>query len=348
MCTNKINGIRSVNPRIASIYCSLTLWPAFIGAISALGPDPATMVNDNVWWAILFSLTCSAIPGASSIKPPHHIESTSTSQGRDLCEQWQPVRQAPREVSRSWALAGTPPRQNLVVLEWICFVLCIVLYLAFSVLFAYFLRDCVVMLADTRYWLAVASWYWISPAPALGAILFSEIWQHRFELYEPEERDSTESWTSDSKASGVLSSALLSTTTTSVATAFPTTPERASILAVSYHRVNTPTLLHVWSRVIMHQWHRRYYRLLIKPSSKNPYFLLIRLLVGLGRIGVFALGSTWMGNIILVPIPQDLWLFTLLLITSAIPRLLFPSFWSNGARGADLVVVVRPIGVIDE
>ena len=307
------------------------------------------MVFDNLWWAALFSMTCAGLPGVSSTKPPHHVEAVSTGQGRAFCEHWRPVKHAPREASRSWVLASTPPRKALIITEWACFLVGVVMYLAFSLWFAYTLRDAFVIASEPEYWLAVAAWYWLSPLPALSAVVLSEAWQHRVELYEPLEiGPSSQSHVSESKGPGFVSSALLPAAFVSVMTGQPMTPERASVLAVPYYRVNTPTIFHVWSRVILHQWHRRYYRLLVKPSSQRPYFLLIRVMVALGRISLFAWGSAWMGDILLMPMPQDLLLFVLLLFTSAIPRIVFPHLWSNGARGADLVVYVKLVGVVDD
>jgi hypothetical protein len=305
------------------------------------------MVHDNVWWATLFAMSCSGLPGLNTIKPPHHIEATTTGQGRITCEHWRPDKLSPRNVSRSWVLAGTPPRQTLVVLEWIVFLGCLALYLTFSVLFANALQTSFLL---TFYGSTVpaAVWYWISAGPAILAIILSEVWQNRVELYELDDNvDGIQLHDSGSKSPGAVSSALLPTASASTAVGLPVTPDRASLLAVPYHRVKTRTALQVWMKIIAHQWHRRYYRLLIKPSSTHPYFLLVRLIVGIWRITVFALGSVTMGNILLMPIPQDLVLFVLLLFTTAIPRMVFPAFWSNGTRGADLVVFVSLVGIVD-
>ena len=69
-------------------------------------------------------------------------------------------------------------------------------------------------------------------------------------------------------------------------------------------------------------------------------------MAGIGRVTVFALGSGTMGNILLLPVPDDLYLFVLLLFASAVPRQLWPGFWANGNRGADLVVFVNSIKIV--
>ena len=65
--------------------------------------------------------------------------------------------------------------------------------------------------------------------------------------------------------------------------------------------------------------------------------------MGIGRIAIFALGSVTMGDILFMLVPNDIYLFVLLLFTTAMPRQLWPAFWANGNRGADLVVSVRSI-----
>lgn len=72
----------------ASRQYILTLWPAFVGAIVALTPDPSSMIYDNVWWAILFGITFGGLPGLDHQGgPPHHVEATSEEEGRGLCEE---------------------------------------------------------------------------------------------------------------------------------------------------------------------------------------------------------------------------------------------------------------------
>ena len=57
-------------------------------------------------------------------------------------------------------------------------------------------------------------------------------------------------------------------------------------------------------------------------------------------MAVFAVGSITMGNIVLMPVPDDLRIFVLLLFTTSIPRQLWSAFWTYGNRGANLVVWV--------
>lgn len=70
-------------------------------------------------------------------------------------------------------------------------------------------------------------------------------------------------------------------------------------------------------------------------------------MVGIGRITVFVVGSIVMGNILLIPVPDDSYLFILLLFTTAVTRQLWSAFWTNGNRGADPVVFVRSIKLVE-
>lgn len=323
-------------------HCSLTLWPAFVGVICAFGPDASSIVHDSVWWGALFAMTCSGLPGTSATKPSHHIEAATIGQARLICENHQLAKSCSPEAPQSGPAASTTPRQTIGLLEWFCFLACLGLYLTFSVLFAYALQDSFVFSFGGST-LPAAAWYWLSAAPALLAIMLSEIWQNRVELYEKGERDnSIELAGNDCKTNTAISSALLSTASVSALPATTLTLEPASVLAVPYHKADAPTAIRVWSRILMHQWYGRSYRLLIKPHSMSYYFLLVRLIVGIARIAVFAFGSISMGDIIFMPVPQDFTLFVLLIFTTAIPRIVFPGLWATRTQGADLVVFVEP------
>ena len=53
-----------------------------------------------------------------------------------------------------------------------------------------------------------------------------------------------------------------------------------------------------------------------------------------------------MGSLLLFPVPNDYNLLFLLLCTTIVPRSFWPAFWTNGNRGADLVVFVDTIKLI--
>ena len=63
----------------------------------------------------------------------------------------------------------------------------------------------------------------------------------------------------------------------------------------------------------------------------------------MGRVAIFATGSIVMGNILFLPVPDEFYLFILLLATTAVPRQIWTGLWPNGNGGADLVVIVKSI-----
>jgi hypothetical protein len=69
---------------------------------------------------------------------------------------------------------------------------------------------------------------------------------------------------------------------------------------------------------------------------------MFELYIAFWRLTMFALGSIIMANVVLMPIPNDLVLFVLLIFMTATPRFFWPAFWTKGKRGADLVVFVKP------
>lgn len=91
-------------PGDKSLYASrqyfLTLWPAFVGAIVAIAPDPSSMVYDNIWWSGLFALTCGGLPGIDSACPAHHVEAHSEDEGRAMCEIWLFDSSRPKAMSK--------------------------------------------------------------------------------------------------------------------------------------------------------------------------------------------------------------------------------------------------------
>jgi hypothetical protein len=343
----------------ASRQYILTLWPAFVGFICGLSSDPSIMVYDNLWWSVLFALTCSGLPGMSDKTPPHHIEVLSTSEGRGFCERWVFNPEKPQAVSRTKANRHFNARPIRVRFEWVAFLFSVAIYLIFCALFAYTLKDSVSLsfpIHQWAQWLAPAVWYYISASPAVWAAI-NELLQNRVQLFEPipieESRDEYQHDRDekhvDIPVSRLQSAGLLSSSTDSTESTgqFPIHKPLGSPTAhVSYALVKTRSVFHMWWRILRHQWQRSQYRILIKPRSKHWFFLISGAGAGIGRIVVFALGSITMGNVLLMPVPNDLALFVLLLFVTAIPRHLWPEFWEDGARGADLVVWVKPVGLL--
>ncbi|KAL9607614.1 MAG: hypothetical protein Q9167_007485 [Letrouitia subvulpina] len=316
----------------ASRQYILTLWPAFVGAIVALAPDPANMIYDNIWWSALFCMTCGGLPGLEmSSSPPHHVEATSDAEGRTMCETWQYDASQPKKMSKSRTMGFTTRGVGYIWMEWISFFLGLALWLAFIVYFGHTLKPALNF--SFSLYLEGAVWYYISASPAVLAAIF-ELLQNRVDLYETiKSSDTAEDCPIEEKAPAA------------------TIMDAAHQVSQSqqqqyYKRVEGCSVLSLWPRILMHQWRRDRYRILIRDRTKHRYawlFVIGRAMVGIGRVTVFALGSVTMGNILLMPVPDDLYLFVLLLFTTAVPRQLWPAFWTNGNRGADLVVFVNGV-----
>ena len=308
----------------ASRQYILTLWPAFIGAIVALAPDCANMVYDNLWWAALFAVTCGGLPGLDkSSSPPHHVEARSEQEGRQMCEAWKRTSARPKLMSKTETMGNRTRGRSYIFLEWCCFAIGSALWLAFCIYFGLTLGPPI----DFNYPHKVvrgAAWYYSSCSPAV-ALLILELMQNRIDLYEP------------SATTHFHQSLQIATGDKSAQAAAVSQPIR------TYERVKTGNAMSLWLRIVRHQWCRTKYRILIRDQSTHWFFLLGRAAVGIGRVAIFAFGSTEMGDIILMPVPSDLYLFILLIFTTVVPRQFWSAFWTNGNRGADLVVFVNTL-----
>ena len=296
----------------ASRQYILTLWPAFVGAIVSASPDASLLIYDNIWWSTLFALTCGGLPGQdASDLPTHHIKASSLYEARAMVA-------ATHSYSKFQTMGGRNRNTGYVFLEWFTMFISYGIYLAFCIFFGYSLKDSVAMSFPTPQWLAPAAWYYISCTPAILGILV-EVPQNRFDLYEPTLHG----------ASGIDRSPLMS-------------EEVQAQPAPLYTKVEGNSIS-IWLRIIRHQWQRSRYRIIVRHESRHWFFVLGRSAVGIGRITVFALGSVAMGNVLFMPVPNDLFLFVLLLFVTAVPRQLWPAFWANGNRGADLVIFVKDL-----
>ena len=311
----------------ASRQYILTLWPAFVGAIVALAPDPGYVVYDNMWWALLFAVTCGGLPGLDKGGPPHHVEAQDEVEGRSMCEAWKSSPDRPKRLSKRETMGPHPSRgKGHVRLEWLCFLVGFALWWSFLV---YFSRT---LLPATDFAFSAdlkgAVWYYISCSPAVLAAIF-ELMQTRIELCEPGATAKPDPSTAVEQSDSIKPQAK----TVSSEVTFDS----------MFRKVQVKSVFHLWLRILLHQWRRTRYRILARDESMHWFFIMGRAAVGIGRVTVFAFGSVTMGNIILLPAPDDTTLFVLLLFTTTVPRQLWPAFWTNGNRGADLVVFVRNI-----
>ena len=296
----------------------LTLWPAFVGAIVALAPDPSRMVYDNIWWSGLFAITSGGLPGLESTSPPHHVEALSEEEGRTMCETWKFNPSRPKAMSKTDTMGSFTQGEAYIYFEWVSFLLSFGLWLFFCAYFAHTLKPALDLTFET-YYLEGAVWYYISASPAIGGLIIG-LMRNRVDLYEPEPlitggRGQTMS---------------------------PTHQQ-------CFNHIKASSVFSLWLRILRHQCRRSQYRILVldHQSPRTEWFSVLgQSAVGMGRVAVFALGSIAMGNILLMPVPDDLYLFVLLLFTTSVPRQLWSAFWTNGNRGADLVVWVNTVKMI--
>ncbi|MCJ1457777.1 hypothetical protein MMC28_008146 [Mycoblastus sanguinarius] len=305
----------------------LTLWPAFVGAIVALAPDPSRMVYDNIWWSGLFAITSGGLPGLESESPPHHVEAHSEEEGRTMCETWKFNPSMPKAMSKTDTMGSSTQGEGYIYLEWLSFFLSFVLWLSFCIYFAHTLKPALDITFET-YYLEGAVWYYISASPAIGGLIFG-LMRNRVDLYEPADRP--EEGEQEPLGTGGKGQ-----------TISPTHQQ-------CFKHVKVRSVFSLWLRILRHQWGRSQYRILVRDhqSPRTEWFFVFgRGAVGMGRVAVFAVGSIAMGNILLMPVPDDLYLFVLLLFTTSVPRQLWSAIWTNGNRGADLVVWVSTVKVI--
>ena len=335
----------------------LTLWPTFIGFICSFGPDPADFVCDNVWWAVLFAVTCGGLPGLDTRKPRHYMSIDWLEEARQIC-QFHPHDIDPKysgTIPRSFGRPNVKRIQAIVRIEWITYLFSWACYIAFAVNFALAVNQSVVYSVPIR--AGVSTWYWLSAGPAV-LVLCSEALQNRVELFEPDAHISATNKIIDTQED--CTSTLLSIGS-AAATRVRREQESVTIRdhqksvdaaqadpRALYQKTHSKSFFYLWSRIAYLQFTRRSYRVLLRPEDDRWFFLCWKLLVNLSRVTLFAWGSAIMGGIILFPQPNDLALVVLMLFLTAIPRMLFFGIWRNKARGADLVVVCNQLAIGQE
>lgn len=211
--------------------------------------------------------------------------------------------------------------------EWFAFFGSFALWLPFCVYFGITLKPALDITFENDP-VAGAVWYYVSAGPAIIGLIF-ELIRNRVDLYEPTNRSNGGTGASTKEAG-------------EQATVSPGEQQR-------FHCVIVGSVFSLWLRILRHQWQRSQYRILVRnrQSTRNEWFFVLgRAMAGMFGIAIFTVGSITMGNIILMPVPNDLYLFVLVLFTTAVPRQFWPAFWENGNRGADLVVWVKTVKVI--
>ena len=297
----------------------LTLWPAFISIIVAMGIDVAPIAYDNLAWTAIYLLTSGAMPGFERTAFPHQVIAADVCEARKLCESWQDDYPA-RKVSR---LSGL--RRNTYAPRWMDWTLVAAslgLWLTFVIYYVLTLHRSFTM-TEAIPWCYGVVWYLVAAFPvcfdALPRLVLNNV-----DLYEPTAVVNRANPSSAGTSNGRKSIAKKSS-------------------AKPYEHRKMKNGFHTWRRLAFLQLSSRPYRVLIQPFPQSYLLAIYRYLVAIGRLGVFIWGSMAQGVLSFVPTPTDYYLALLLAFTTATPRLVAPRFLRSGRRGADLVVSVEKL-----
>ena len=318
------NNLGARDQAVAAAYqYQLSLWPAFIGIIVAMGLDAAAIAYDNILWSLVLALTCGALPGLDRSSPPHQLETTSRAQAIDFCEAWAGNQSNSRTIPRyrrPHFLSGILQSASLLASYglWASFVTYYIMtvYLAFSTSWVY-----------PREYGAV--WYLMAPLPALSE---ATRWLscNNVDLYEPIAHNE------DTESSPIqLSTAPVSTTQ----------PFRHKTLLHSRYRLRRYSNgLLTWFRIIQLQLSSRPYRLHVRPFSDSClivscFHAFYSYFVHIMRFGFFVWGSVVSGSLLFMPNGPASTLLVLLIFVTSMPRLFCPEFRKRARSGADLIVL---------
>ena len=297
----------------------LTLWPAFISVIVAMGLDAAPIAYDSLAWTSIYLLTSGAMPGFDKTAFPHQVVAADLSEARKMCESWQDDYPA-RKVSR---LSGL--RRNEYAprwMDWTLMAASLSLWLTFVIYYVVTLHRSFAI-AEATPWCYGAVWYLVAAFPLLISAI-PRLVLNNVDLYEPtavvDAEDPSSAGASEKRKS----------------LAKPSSPQ-------FYEHHKTRHGFHTWRRLAFLQLSSRPYRVLIHPFPQSVLLASFNYIVFIGRIGVFVWGSMAQGVLTFVPTPTDYYLALLLVFTTATPRLIAPRFLRSGKSGADLVVSVEKL-----
>jgi len=106
--------------------------------------------------------------------------------------------------------------------------------------------------------------------------------------------------------------------------------------------------IHAFLRIKYLECSRLRCHALVKPRKFCVFIILNALCIALIRIAVFVFGLIAKSNLLLSPMPQNTACTLILISTTRLPRFSWPIYWSEGVRGAGLVVWVSSFGSFDE
>ena len=313
----------------------LTLWPAFISIIAAMGPDAADIAYDNLAWALIFALTSSAMPGFQKTALPHQFVTTSKSEARQRCESKEEDSHIMKTYPRSSNVTyGTGPS------EWLhgcMLLLCFGLYVAFLTWYLLTLHDAFNMGQGQPWWIVI-TWYMIGSGPALASSLETAI-LGSVELYLPIKGSHTFPLAPDPS----IELAQTSEPNSKASAQAIITNKQLAAQHSSYTRCKHRTGFHTWWHILKLQISAQPYRILVRPTPSNYFLAVYEYCVFLSRFVIFAFGSMLQGDILFLSTPTDFYLTGVLVFATATPRVVGSDFWRRSRRGADLVVWHKPL-----
>ncbi|MCJ1398851.1 hypothetical protein MMC11_002052 [Xylographa trunciseda] len=316
------NNLNTRDQVVASAYqYVLTLWPAFISIIVAMGFDAAPVAYDNLPWSLVLALTCGAMPGLDRSYLPHQLETTSHSEARSLCETWIRDKRDCRKIARHarpYFLSGALQVASLLLS-----------YGLWGFFVAYFIRtiDLAFRTSFAYPWQYGAIWYLVAAVPALLEAI-RRLVCNNVDLYEP----ATDA--QDTQGS--------STQQPTKQAAFITGPTHS--LHYDVHPQPRYRLRHhsngllTWFRIAHLQLWSRPYRLHVRPFPTSFFHGLYSYFVFMGRLSLFVWGSAVQGGLLFVPNSDATMLLVILILLTSMSRALGFEFWKRGRNGADLVV----------
>ncbi|KAJ9602027.1 hypothetical protein H2200_013387 [Cladophialophora chaetospira] len=312
----------------------LTLWPAFISIIVAMGPDAADIAYDNLAWAFICALTSAAMPGFQKTGLPHHFVTASKSEARHKCESMEEDSHVIKTCPRSSNVTSrTGPS------EWLhgcMLLLCIGLHVIFVTWYLRTLHDAFNMGGSQPWWLVI-TWYMLGSAPAIASSFETAI-LNSVELYLPVKVPQTLPQAADPSIElaqrsppNTKASAQASLTNKQLQAQHP--------YVLCKHR----TGFHTWWHILKLQISAQPYRILVRPTPSNYLLAIYEYCVFVSRFVVFAFGSMSQGDILFLSTPTDFYLTVLLVFATTTPRVVGSDFWRRSRRGADLVVWYEPL-----
>jgi hypothetical protein len=318
----------------------LTLWPAFISIIVAMGPDGNRIVYDDILWSGIFTLTCGALPGYHTPSLPHQHETVTLKDARRICEYWQDDETNMRKSSRRGKLRGGIYASE--ALKIVLALLCLCFWAAFVTWYLITLGK--VFYYGDLPWYYGGIWYLVAGVPHLCEAVL-KIMLNNVELYEPiyQRISSKQVSNEDGIKMLQLQGGPVKTTGLDLARMNQGLNRAANFCKepLFFHKKGRNGI-QTWLRIAYLQiWGERY-RILVKPNEPNFINSCFDYCCRVGQLTLFVWGCMAQGSILLVPTPTDYGLVAVLVFATVSPRIVWPHFWRKGKRGADLVVWYRP------